>query len=157
MSRNHSCFNPRPAPESGAANGHTTFSHFENVSIRAPLLRAGRQAVRLLAPEVVFVSIRAPLLRAGRHKKVLGIATWKKSFNPRPAPESGAAAMHAAISRRSAVSIRAPLLRAGRRRRDGAGRCDARVSIRAPLLRAGRRVGVYLSVERFVFQSAPRS
>ena len=84
-------FNPRPALASGATNSTPGNAWITNVSIRAPLLRAGRHNATsrppgfrkfqsaprscergdvfqfFYLPLVGAVSIRAPLLRAGRH------------------------------------------------------------------------------------------
>ncbi len=102
------------------------------------------------------------------------------SFNPRPAPKSGAIDYFNLIRAGCAVSIRAPLRRAGRwpasRGRAACGRFNPRpapksgamlrvnrplvgvhVSIRAPLRRAGRCYECRESGNWEEFQSAPRS
>ena len=130
-------FNPRPAPKSGAIYEQILAEKQANVSIRAPLRRAGRckkagasfvPAMFQSAPRseergdtpaqaregAVEVSIRAPLRRAGRCAASQG------------APP------------RNNVSIRAPLRRAGRYPELGLGSVFVQVSIRAPLRRAGR-------------------
>ena len=83
------CFNPRPALASGATTPKMETSTKTSVSIRAPLLRAGRPERVFADDRLKRVSIRAPLLRAGRQfQEVLDVRDC--GFNPRPALASGA-------------------------------------------------------------------
>ena len=59
-------FNPRPALASGATPYVINVAAVGRVSIRAPLLRAGRRSPEARQCARDSVSIRAPLLRAGR-------------------------------------------------------------------------------------------
>ena len=59
-------FNPRPALASGATRPVAARCQSRNVSIRAPLSRAGRLTSPVLLADGRLVSIRAPLSRAGR-------------------------------------------------------------------------------------------
>jgi len=88
-SRRQRGFNPRPALTSGATIGREHDVARGEVSIRAPLSRAGRRVEEVGHRASCRVSIRAPLSRAGRlfiSAKPFG----KRSFNPRPALTSGA-------------------------------------------------------------------
>ncbi len=131
-------FNPRPPPKSGAIAADRSRDDLRrDVSIRAPLRRAGRCRDQALAALVVLVSIRAPLRRAGRCRIWSLVMAWPRfnprpppksgairagrqagpggsSFNPRPPPKSGAMSFVERIERLEEVSIRAPLRRAGR-------------------------------------------
>ncbi len=181
--RGLSRFNPRPAQSSGATldAGRTSLAY--DVSIRAPLSRAGRPSHEP-NPGNVLVSIRAPLSRAGRHRvaddpvqhtprfnprpaqssgatcgrQCVDELRWR--FNPRPAQSSGATAQHADRDVTNVSFNPRPAQSSGatRRIRDVADRV-LRVSIRAPLSRAGRLASAYSTSRRagLQFQSAPRS
>ncbi len=125
-------FNPRPAPKSGAILGARDAVGNVVVSIRAPLRRAGRCApTPRAAASRSFQS--APRSEERGDSRSRAPTADIASFNPRPAPKSGA--------------IRA----------DDARAELAHVSIRAPLRRAGRYSTKILSPEHRRFQSAPRS
>ncbi len=83
-------FNPRPAPRSGAIEGDDAPGKGQGVSIRAPLRGAGRCSLVDEFVAAYEVSIRAPLRGAGRWLVVHDADTLRE------------------------VSIRAPLRGAGR-------------------------------------------
>ena len=107
------CFNPRPAPRSGAMDSFLSPARRSGVSIRAPLRGAGRWvAIDDLGDIHMFQS--APRSEE-RGDLALGIkppSAW--CFNPRPAPRSGAMGPQYRELLRKSVSIRAPLRGAGR-------------------------------------------
>ncbi len=84
-------FNPRPAQSSGATRSQCSRHPRREVSIRAPLSRAGRPSAMTVSRSVhQRVSIRAPLSRAGRPWYVDACRESDRGFNPRPAQSSGA-------------------------------------------------------------------
>ncbi len=108
------------------------------VSIRAPLLRAGRRRRINTVGNRWRVSIRAPLLRAGR--PMFGVQSGDATqFQSAPRScERGDTGISGDAGGAGPVSIRAPLLRAGRLVQFLFQIFERVVSIRAPLLRAGR-------------------
>ncbi len=83
------------------------------VSIRAPLRRAGRYRIDELLTELgKFQS--APRSEERGDKKRWFRAGARAGFNPRPAPKSGAMGAWQGYPQTVRVSIRAPLRRAGR-------------------------------------------
>ena len=107
------CFNPRPAPRSGATGSGRYHLGGFGVSIRAPLRGAGRHwPVAASTSGLVFQS--APRSEERGDRAVGPYPHGGRCFNPRPAPRSGATvAIHRAGGGRE-VSIRAPLRGAGR-------------------------------------------
>ena len=125
-------FNPRPAPRSGAIGVFRKMPQRSPVSIRAPLRGAGRYSQRRdFAARSMFQS--APRSEERGDGFISLSRAKKRSFNPRPAPRSGAMGCHRRSRRPPHVSIRAPLR--------GAGRSSA-----------GNKTAFCM-----VFQSAPRS
>jgi len=177
----HLCFNPRPARESGATAREKESSRGCRVSIRAPLVRAGRRERRRIPLGFALVSIRAPLVRAGRPRRRASFRPARRSFNPRPARESGATREHGVAPRiplsfnprparesgATTTASRRPPLRASfnpRPARESGATGNqipdlqrvVDVSIRAPLVRAGRRPSQSVRVDRtFVSIRAP--
>ena len=88
--RDYRGFNPRPARSSGATRQAADWNRGIDVSIHAPLDRAGRRPEILQRNWRRRVSIHAPLDRAGRPIPHLFPLTHCSRFNPRPARSSGA-------------------------------------------------------------------
>jgi len=161
-------FRFQSAPRS-EERGDTT-PHFlefmgRGVSIRAPLRRAGRSAIsggnvaltlfqsaprseergdhHTMPGSRGFPSFNPrPAPKSGAIWRCLGNFERQYCFNPRPAPKSGAMSNTPALVALSVVSIRAPLRRAGRFFYGQEYGYGGLVSIRAPLRRAGRWAGV---------------
>ena len=108
------------------------------VSIRAPLTRAGRLPVHS-SPSRNGSFQSAPRSRERGDSKCRPYRRLTWSFNPRPAHASGATAASTLERIDSYVSIRAPLTRAGRPALGAIPFTTHYVSIRAPLTRAGRQ------------------
>ncbi len=106
-------FNPRPAPRSGAIGVFRKMPQRSPVSIRAPLRGAGRYSQRRdFAARSMFQS--APRSEERGDGFISLSRAKKRSFNPRPAPRSGAMGPQYRELLRKSVSIRAPLRGAGR-------------------------------------------
>ncbi len=156
------CFNPRPALASGATNAPWVFSLRLQVSIRAPLSRAGRRATHgLNSREPVFqsaprsrergdkridegskllgVSIRAPLSRAGRQRfsrHTFGSSVFQSA--PRSRERGDWCCLFAWVTE---VGFNPrPALASGATNSDQNFFATKCVSIRAPLSRAGRQL-----------------
>ncbi len=150
------CFNPRPALASGTTQCECGQSRMIEVSIRAPLSRAGRLGQCSARPQRGCFNPR-PALASGTTTHGRSWSVPVPCFNPRPALASGTTTQRTTASSSWRSFNPRPALASGTTQALMCATLVRSVSIRAPLSRAGRRSRAAPRQRRPKFQSAPRS